>query len=61
MEEQVLTRHEAAKIIGIKPNTFNLWRAEGKPHPPFYKINGMIRFKKSDILAFIESRKIGGV
>jgi len=60
MTEKMLTRQEAAKILGIKPNTFNLWRSQGKPHPIYYKINGVVRFKESDLNSFIESNRIGG-
>lgn len=60
MEEELLTREEAAKILGIRPNTLNIWKMKGKPCPPHYKINGSVRFKKSDVLAFIESCKVEG-
>lgn len=60
MEEKLLTRIEAAKILGIKPNTLVIWRLQGKPSPDFYKINGIIRYKESDIRAFIEASKQSG-
>jgi len=58
MEEKLLTREEAAKILGVRPNTMAVWKSKGVPSPASYKINGLVRYKESDLMAFIESNRI---
>lgn len=57
-EDEWLSRNEAAAFIGVRPNTMNIWKIKGKPHPKHYKINGKLRFKKSDLIEFIESKLV---
>ena len=48
----------AAELLGIKPRTIRIWRAKrGIPH--FRITNKEIRYKKSDIIAWLEGFRKG--
>ena len=46
---------EAAAILGIKSTTLEAWRCRGGG-PAFLKMGGAVRYRESDLQAFIESR-----
>jgi hypothetical protein len=47
---------EVAKYLKLAPITVELWRTEGRG-PSFCRINGRVRYKKSDVMAFAETNK----
>jgi predicted DNA-binding transcriptional regulator AlpA len=55
--KELLTEKEAAAFFSIERNTLNKWRSIGKG-PKYYKIGGAVRYKISDLEAFI--RPLGG-
>ena len=46
---------EAARILGVHPNTLCKWRIQGKG-PPFVKIGGRIRYRLSEVSAWADQR-----
>jgi excisionase family DNA binding protein len=48
---------EAAKLLGVPRRTLDLWRYVGRG-PAFYKVGGRVRYKKEDIEAWLETRKV---
>ena len=53
-----LDEKQAAKLAGdVEPATMNKWRARGKG-PVFYKLAGKVRYKRADVLAWIESCRV---
>lgn len=57
---QWLREKEVADMIGHSIHTIRDWRAgTSLSVPPWYKIGGMILYKRSDIEAFIESCRGG--
>ena len=48
-----LTTEEAAPFLGIKPSTLEVWRCRGEG-PTFLKIGRSVRYRKSDLLDFLE-------
>lgn len=54
--KDLLTNNEAAELLRIKPNTLQKWRSKEKG-PPFHKIEGVIRYKKSDIDSYLRERR----
>lgn len=50
--EELLTVHEAANYLRIKPSTLRLWRLQGRL--PVVKIGGAIRFRREDLNSFIK-------
>ena len=53
----LLTEAEAAKRLCAKPQTLNKWRTR-KRGPAYIKISGKIRYKASDVQAFIDASRI---
>jgi predicted DNA-binding transcriptional regulator AlpA len=57
--DDLLTTAETAAILGIKLNTLEIWRGQGKG-PTFVKMvegpRGAVRYRRSDVMAWIENR-----
>lgn len=55
----LLTNAETAELLGIKPNTLEIWRHEGKG-PKFLKMGPKkqdpIRYAEADVLTWINQR-----
>jgi len=52
-----LTAKATAPMLGIQEQTLRLRRLKswkGDPGPPWYRMNGRIRYKLSDVLAYID-------
>ncbi len=56
---KLLTRQQAAKILGIKPQTLATWACVSGPERnlPVVKIGRLSRYRREDIDAFIENGK----
>lgn len=52
----LLTREEAAEMLRIKPQTLAKWASHGRYQLPYTKIGKAVRYRRSDIVAFIEDR-----
>jgi predicted site-specific integrase-resolvase len=52
-----LTEKQAGKLAGVVPLTMNKWRYRGKG-PVYYRVGGKIRYKRSDVLAWLESCRV---
>ncbi len=53
---ELLTEVEAAFEIDVTPGTLSVWRSTGRYGIPFIKIGRKVRYRKSDLLAWLESR-----
>jgi hypothetical protein len=51
----ILTTHQAAIFLNLKPATLEQWRWTGRG-PRFIKIGRSCRYRISDLEAFLESR-----
>jgi hypothetical protein len=49
---------KAAKYIDITPGTLAVWRSTGRFAIPFFRIGSKIRYRKSDLDAFLASRRV---
>jgi hypothetical protein len=47
----------AALYLGHPPKTLRNWRSDGKG-PAFSKLEGSIRYRMSDLHAYVESRRV---
>lgn len=60
LNPDLLTNEEAATLLGIKPNTLEIWRTKDKG-PEFIKMGetkqSPIRYHIDDIKAWLHSRK----
>jgi excisionase family DNA binding protein len=50
----------AAKVLGISRGTLEVWLSTKRYGVPHYKIGRNVLFKRSELLAWIESRRRGG-
>lgn len=57
--DDLLTSAETAALLGIKLNTLEIWRGQGKG-PKFAKLGegsrAPVRYRRSDVAAWIEQR-----
>jgi excisionase family DNA binding protein len=51
--DELLTASDVARLFKISPDTVYSWRYQGKI--PYLKINGAVRFKRSDLQQMIET------
>ena len=57
--EKLLSRKEAAELLGVSPATLAVWKCTGRYNLPVVKIGGLAKYRVSDLEAFVESRKAG--
>ena len=57
--DQLLTRKEAAKILGVKSTTMAHWTCVGRYNLPYVKIGRLVKYRSSDIQNFINNNSIG--
>jgi predicted site-specific integrase-resolvase len=55
-KEQLLTPLEAARIVGVTPNTLEVWRNTGRRPLPFLRRGRRIRYRRGDVLALKRQR-----
>lgn len=56
---KLFTRKEAAAYLGnIKPQTLAAWASIGRYNLPFVKIGKSVRYRKSDLDAFLAERTV---
>jgi excisionase family DNA binding protein len=55
---RLLKEKEAAKVLGVKAQTLAVWRCLARYHLPFVKIGRNVRYLESDLLVWMESRKV---
>ncbi len=55
----LLNRREAAEYLGISKQTLAIWNCTGRHQVPFVKIGRLVKYRKSDLDAFIASNLKG--
>lgn len=57
--DDLLSNDQTAAILGVKPNTLEIWRCKGKG-PAFLKLgdhpSSPIRYQRSGVMAWLEKR-----
>lgn len=48
-----LTTKQAADYLNVPPSTLTTWRCTKRVQIPFFKLGGNVRYKKSDLDAFV--------
>ena len=56
-KERLLSQDEAAEFLGTTKKTLNTWRCNGKYNIPYIKFGNNIKFRKSDLEAWLELHK----
>lgn len=46
----------AAALLDVSPGTLSVWRTTGRYALPFLKIGRKVRYRRADLLAWMESR-----
>jgi uncharacterized protein YcaQ len=57
--DPLLTEREAADFLGVRPGTLSVWRATKRYPLPYVKVGAAVRYKKSALQAFADSRTHG--
>ncbi|ATG89707.1 helix-turn-helix transcriptional regulator [Methylomonas koyamae] len=58
--DELLSNKEAADYIGVAPGTLEVWRCTKRYHIPHIKLgNRLVKYRKSALDAFLESRTVG--
>lgn len=55
----MLTRKEAAAFLGLAPVTLEGWARKQNAGPPYVKLGKAVRYRKEDLVAFIEDSTVG--
>lgn len=57
-EVRLLKPDEAATILGVCAETLNVWRATRRYKLPYVKVGRAVRYRMSDLKAFIQDRLV---
>lgn len=52
----LLDDHAAAALLDVSPGTLSVWRSTGRYALPFLKIGRKVRYRRADLLAWLEKR-----
>ena len=56
---EMLSNAQAAEVLGVTPGTLNTWRSEGRYPIPYVKVGTkLVRYRRADLLAWIESQVV---
>jgi excisionase family DNA binding protein len=50
------TEQQAATLLHVTPGTLSVWRCTGRYSLPFVKVGRNVRYRLSDLNAWLESR-----
>jgi excisionase family DNA binding protein len=56
LPRDLLDETEAAQYLTLSPGTLSVWRSTGRYKIPFVKVGRRVRYRRSDLLAWLESR-----
>ena len=59
-QTDLLDTGEAAKLLGLKKRTLDVWRTSRRVRVPFIKLGHAVRYRRSDLQAFVENRVVTG-
>jgi excisionase family DNA binding protein len=59
-QSDFLLPSEAAQHLRVNERTLEVWRSNKKFALPYIKIGGSVRYRKSDLDRWIESRTVNG-
>ncbi len=55
-DDPLLTSLEAAAVLNVKPDTLLVWRCTKRYKIPYIKVGRLVRYRRSDLEAWLESR-----
>jgi predicted site-specific integrase-resolvase len=54
--KELLDDKAAAAVLDVTPGTLSVWRSTGRYALPFLKVGRKVRYRHSDLLAWLEKR-----
>ncbi len=58
--KRLYTSEEVAELLGVKPGTFNQWRAEGRA-PQHIKLNRLVRYTAESVMDWLREQNPGQI
>ncbi|CAK0743211.1 hypothetical protein CCP4SC76_1300001 [Gammaproteobacteria bacterium] len=58
-DDPLLTDFEAAAYLDVAKHTLAVWRSTGRYRLPFVKVGRLVRYRRSDLDAFLARRTTG--
>lgn len=52
--DELITPREVARRLSVAEETLASWRSRKKPHLPFLKLGRLVRYRRSDLVAFVQ-------
>jgi excisionase family DNA binding protein len=56
----LIDSQETAEILGISKSALEVWRTTGRYQLPFIKVGRNVRYRRSDVLEWLDSRTRAG-
>lgn len=53
---ELLDEKQAADYLAVSPGTLSVWRSTGRYRLPFVKVGRLVRYRISDLDAWLEAR-----
>lgn len=53
---ELLDEKQAAEHLTVSPGTLSVWRSTGRYNLPFVKVGRMVRYRLSDLDAWLDAR-----
>ena len=57
---ELLSQREAARYLGVATNTLAVWKCTGRYKLPCIKIGRLVKYRKTDLDAFIAANVVTG-
>ena len=54
---ELITSEEAARILGVQPQSLAVWRLHGK-NLPFVKVGRLVRYRRDELERWIERQTV---
>ena len=59
-QDEFLNTSEAAAFLRAKPGTLEIWRSTKRYCIPYVRVGRLVRYRKSDLQKWLDSRQVGG-
>lgn len=59
VNHELLTPDDVAELLGVTIHTLAVWRCEKRYNLPYVKVGRLVRYRRSDLITFVESRMQG--
>ena len=58
-KSELFTSEQAANYLGVTVKTLAVWRCVGRYNIPFVKVGRLVKYRKSELDAFLACRTVG--